>query len=43
MYDSSRSETSVRVVERLTVEDGKITTSTLVTDAAAFIAFMGRQ
>jgi ketosteroid isomerase-like protein len=42
MYDSTRGEVSVRIVEHLRVEDGKITTSTFVTDSAAFMAFLGR-
>ena len=42
MYDSSRAGTSVRIVEHLRVEGGKITTSTFVTDSGAFTAFLGR-
>jgi len=42
MYDSSRAGTSVRIVEHLSVEGGKITTSTFVTDSGAFMAFLGR-
>jgi ketosteroid isomerase-like protein len=39
MYDSSRPGASVRIVEHLRVEGGKITSSTFITDAAAFMAF----
>jgi phage baseplate assembly protein gpV len=42
MYDSSRAGTSVRIVEHLTVEGGKITSSTVVTDSGAFMAFLGQ-
>jgi hypothetical protein len=42
LYDSHRGTTSVRIAEQLTVKDGKITASALVTDAAAFMAFMGQ-
>lgn len=42
LYDSSRCGTSVRIVEHLRVEGGRITTSTFVTDSAAFMAFLGR-
>jgi len=41
MYDSSRAGTTVRIVEHLTVEEGKVTSSTLVTDSGAFMAFVG--
>ena len=43
LYDSHRGSTSVRIVEQLTVEDGKITASSVVTDAAAFSAFVDRR
>lgn len=42
MYDSTRGERSVRIVEHLRVEDGKITGSTFVTDSVAFMAFRGQ-
>jgi ketosteroid isomerase-like protein len=42
MDDSTRGNASVRIVEHLRVEDGKITTSTFVTDSEAFMAFLGR-
>lgn len=41
MYDSSRAGTTVRIVEHLSVEDGRVTSSTLVTDSGAFLAFVG--
>jgi SnoaL-like domain len=42
LYDSHRGTTSVRIAEQLTVQDGKITASSLVTDGSAFMAFMGQ-
>jgi hypothetical protein len=36
MYDSSRGEATVRVVEQLTIRDGQIASAVLVTDMAAF-------
>lgn len=41
MYDSHRGSVSVRIVEKLSVEDGRITASVVVTDAAQFMAFLG--
>jgi ketosteroid isomerase-like protein len=41
MYDASRDDTTVRIVEHLRVEDGKIVASTLVTDSGAYLAFRG--
>jgi hypothetical protein len=40
MYDSTRGDQSLRVVEQLTVRDGMIASSTFVTDMAAFRAFV---
>ncbi|HYZ93177.1 MAG TPA: nuclear transport factor 2 family protein [Actinomycetota bacterium] len=40
MYDATRGELTVRIVERLIVRDGLIVTSTFVTDMAAFMAFL---
>jgi ketosteroid isomerase-like protein len=39
MYDARRGDRTVRVVEQLTVRDGTIASSVLVTDMAAFMAF----
>jgi ketosteroid isomerase-like protein len=41
LYDASRGDRSVRVVEQLTVRDGTIVSSVFVTDMAAFAAFAG--
>ena len=41
MYDATRGGRTVRVVEQLTVRDGSIASSNLVTDMAAFAAFAG--
>jgi ketosteroid isomerase-like protein len=41
MYDATRGDRSVRVVEQLTVRDGTIASSVFVTDMAAFAAFAG--
>jgi ketosteroid isomerase-like protein len=40
MYDASRGDRTVRIVEQLTVRDEAIASSVLVTDMAAFGAFM---
>jgi ketosteroid isomerase-like protein len=40
MYDSTRGDRTVRVVEQLTVRDGRIASSVLVTDMAAFMRFV---
>jgi ketosteroid isomerase-like protein len=39
MYDARRGDRGVRVVEQLTVRDGRIASSVFVTDMAAFGAF----
>jgi ketosteroid isomerase-like protein len=41
MYDATRGDRTVRVVEQLTVHDGQITSSVFVTDMATFAAFAG--
>jgi ketosteroid isomerase-like protein len=41
LYDASRGDRSVRVVEQLTVRDGAIVSSVFVADMAAFAAFAG--
>jgi ketosteroid isomerase-like protein len=41
MYDATRDDRTVRVVEQLTVRDGQITSSNFVADMAAFAAFIG--
>jgi ketosteroid isomerase-like protein len=41
MYDATRGDRTVRVVEQLTVRDGSIASSDFVTDMAAFAAFAG--
>jgi ketosteroid isomerase-like protein len=41
MYDATRGDTSIRVVEQFTVRDGQITSSNFVADMAAFAAFIG--
>jgi ketosteroid isomerase-like protein len=43
VYDATRGDQTIRVVEQLTVRDGKITSSVFVTDMAAFMAFVGGQ
>jgi hypothetical protein len=40
MYDATNGSKTVRIVEQLTVRDGAIANSTIVTDQAAFGAFM---
>jgi hypothetical protein len=42
MYDASRDDTTVRIVEHLRVEDGRIAASSLVTDSGAYLAFLGK-
>ncbi len=42
MYDSTRASSSVRIVEHLTVQGGKIMTSTFVTDPGPFMSFLGQ-
>jgi ketosteroid isomerase-like protein len=39
LYDATRGDRAVRVVEQLTVRDGQIVSSVFVTDMAAFMAF----
>jgi ketosteroid isomerase-like protein len=41
MYDATRRDRTVRIVEQLTVRDGMIASSAFVTDMAAFTAFLG--
>ena len=41
MYDATRGDTTVRIVEQLTVRHGVIASSVFVTDRAAFAAFVG--
>jgi SnoaL-like domain len=41
LYDATRGDQTIRVVEQLTVRDGSITGSVFVTDMARFAAFAG--
>jgi hypothetical protein len=41
MYDATRGDRSIRVVEQLTVRDGQLLSSNFVADMAAFAAFIG--
>jgi len=41
MYDATRGDRTIRVVEQLTVRDGQIISSNFVADMAAFAAFTG--
>jgi ketosteroid isomerase-like protein len=41
MYDATRGDRTVRIVEQLTVRDGQIASSVFVADMAAFAAFAG--
>ncbi len=41
MYDATRGDRTMRIVEQLTVRDGMIASSAFVTDTAAFAAFAG--
>jgi hypothetical protein len=41
LYDATRGDQTIRVVEQLTVRDGSITSSVFVTDMAKFAAFAG--
>jgi hypothetical protein len=41
MYDATRGDRTIRVVEQLTVRDGMIARSVFVTDMAAFTTFVG--
>ena len=40
MYDASRGDQTVRIVELLTVRDGRLASSTFVTDMGAFMGLM---
>jgi ketosteroid isomerase-like protein len=40
MYDATRGDRTIRVVEQLTVHDGVIASSVFVTDMAAFMSFL---
>jgi ketosteroid isomerase-like protein len=40
MYDARRGDRTVRIVEQLTVRDGRIASSVFVTDATAFASFL---
>jgi ketosteroid isomerase-like protein len=40
MYDATRRDRTVRIVEQLTVRDGRLVSSTFVADMAAFAAFV---
>ena len=42
MYDSTRGDHTVRIVEHLSISDGAIVSSRFVTDMAAFMALMGQ-
>ena len=41
MYDATRGARTIRVVEQLTVRDGRIASSVFVTDLTAFTGFVG--
>jgi ketosteroid isomerase-like protein len=41
LYDATRGSRTIRVVEQLTVRDGRIASSVFVTDMAALAAFAG--
>jgi hypothetical protein len=41
MYDATRGDRTVRVVEQLTVRGGTIASSVFVTDMTAFMSFVG--
>jgi ketosteroid isomerase-like protein len=41
MYDATRGDRTIRVVEQLTVRDGQISSSNFVAGMAAFAAFIG--
>lgn len=40
MYDATRGDRTIRIVEQLTVRDDLIASSVFVTDAAAFTTFL---
>jgi ketosteroid isomerase-like protein len=41
MYDATRGDRTVRVVEQISVREGKIASSAFVTDMTAFATFVG--
>jgi hypothetical protein len=41
MYDATRSDQTIRVVEQLTVREGRIASSVFVTDMTRFASFVG--
>jgi hypothetical protein len=41
LYDATRGTRTIRVVEQLTVRDGRIASSVFVTNLAAFTRFVG--
>jgi ketosteroid isomerase-like protein len=41
LYDATRDDRTIRVVEQLTVRDGRIASSVFVTDMARFATFIG--
>jgi ketosteroid isomerase-like protein len=41
LYDTTRGARTIRVVEQLTVRDGRIASSVFVTDMTGFMAFIG--
>ena len=41
LYEATRGARTIRVVEQLTVRDGRIASSVFVTDLAAFTGFVG--
>jgi ketosteroid isomerase-like protein len=41
LYDATRGDRTIRVVEQLTVRDGRITSSVFVTDMSRFATFVG--
>jgi ketosteroid isomerase-like protein len=41
MYDATRGDQTIRIVEQLTVRDGRIISSEFVTDMGAFAGFIG--
>lgn len=42
MYDATRGDQTIRIVEQLTVRDDTIARSVFVTDTAAFMSFLAR-
>jgi ketosteroid isomerase-like protein len=41
LYEATRGDRTIRVVEQLTVRDGRIVSSVFVTDMASFASFVG--